>query len=84
MLSLWERRRMRCSQMLIIEHHFNLNSSNERTTLAMLTRTLDGCLDDWSLEKHKITQYRNEQITADKINLQLQRGRMLRKVTRDR
>ena len=50
----------------------------------MLTRTLDGRLNDWSLESNKITQYRNEQITDDKINLQLQRGRMLRKVTRDR
>ena len=70
--------------MLMIEHHFNLNSNKERTTLAMLTRTLDGRLNDWSLESNKITQYRNEQITDDKINLQLQRGRMLRKVTRDR
>ena len=51
MLSLWERRRMSGSQMLVIEHHFNLNSNNERTILAMLTRTLDGRLNDWSLEK---------------------------------
>ena len=51
MLSLWERRRMRCSQMFVIEHHFNLNSSNERTTLAMLIITLDGRLNDWSFEK---------------------------------
>lgn len=75
---------MRCSQMLVIEHHFNLNSSNERTTLAMLTRTLDGRLTIGALKSNKITQYRNEQFTADKINLQLQRGRMLRKVTHDR
>ena len=51
MLSLWERRRMICSQMFVIEHHFNLNSSNERTTLAMLIITLDGRLNDWSFEK---------------------------------
>lgn len=51
MLSLWERRRMRCSQMFVIEHNFNLNSSNERTTLAMLIITLDGRLNDWSFEK---------------------------------
>lgn len=50
----------------------------------MLTRTLDGRLTIGALKSNKITQYRNEQFTADKINLQLQRGRMLRKVTRDR